>query len=65
MADASSSMRGAIAALRVRKLVVQSLEEADLGDHRSCQVSKIVLNYDVGDRTLEDYVEMGIERGHS
>lgn len=65
MADTSSSMRGAIAALRAKKLVVQSLEEADLGEHRSCQGSRIVLSCDAGDRTQEDYVEMGKGRGHS
>lgn len=64
MADTSSSMRGATAALWARRLVVQLMEEADSGEHRSCQVSKIVLNYDVGNHTREDYVEMGIERGH-
>lgn len=66
MTDTSSSMRqGVIAALWARKLVVQSLEEADLGEHRSCQVSKTVETYDAGNCTGEDYVEGGTGRDDS
>ena len=58
MADTSSSMRpGVIAALRARKLVVQSLEKTDLDERRSCQLSRIVEIYNVEDCTREDYVE--------
>ena len=66
MADTSSSMRpGVIVALRARKLVVQSLAKADLGERHSCQVPKIVEIYNVRGCTWEDYVEEGTGRGHS
>ncbi len=66
MADASSSMRrGAIAASRAKKLVVQSPEEIDSGGHHSSEVSDTVEIEDAGGCTKEGYVEEETERAHS
>lgn len=49
MARATFSMRrGVIAASWVRKLVVRLLEEVDLGEHHSCELSDTVEVDDAG-----------------
>ena len=65
MADASSSMRrGAIAASRAKKPLVQSPEEIDLGGHHSCEVWDTVEIDDAGGCMKEGYVEEETERAH-